>query len=117
MGGVLSSYSAATPTTQTTPAQQTTVDEPKPTDTTQTTPTLPVEIIHQTVTEPVNEPIAPITTEVKPEEVSAPKETKLEEVLERYVEPTGTKVEVAPVEVAPAVDVVKKTKKKHKKNH
>jgi hypothetical protein len=39
-------------------------------------------------------------------------------VLERYIEPSGTKVEVAPVEVAPSADVVKKHKnKKHKKQH
>jgi hypothetical protein len=117
MGGVLSSYSVTTPATQTTSAQQTTVDEPKPTDTTHTTPILPVETIHQTVTEPINEPIAPITTEVKPEEVSAPTETKPETVLERYVEPAGTKLEVVPVEVPKNLDVVKKAKKKHKKNH
>lgn len=107
MGGVLSSHSA------TVPAQQTNTDESKPpTDTTQTTPTLPVETIHQTVTEPVNEPIVPVATEVL-----TPTETKPEEVLERYVEPTGTKVEVAPVEVAPAADVVRKGKKKNKKHH
>ena len=42
-------------------------------------------------------------------------EGKAIEVLERYVEPPGTKVEVAPVDVAPAEDVVKKSKRKHKK--
>jgi hypothetical protein len=35
-------------------------------------------------------------------------------VFERYIETPGTKVEVAPVEVAPTDDVVKKNKKKHK---
>lgn len=44
-------------------------------------------------------------------------EGKTIEVLERYVEPPGTKVEVAPVDVAAAEDVVKKSKKKHKKTH
>ncbi len=118
MGGVLSSYSAAAPTTQTsTPAQQSTVEETKPTETQQTAQTLSAETTPQTVTEPSNESVVPQTTEVKPEEVSAPTETKPETVLERYVEPTGTKVEVAPVEVAPTADVVKKGKKKNKKHH
>jgi hypothetical protein len=38
------------------------------------------------------------------------------EVLERYVEPAGTKVEVAPVDVAQSADVVKKNTKKKNKN-
>jgi hypothetical protein len=66
--------------------------------------------------------------EVKPEEVkpveNVPKTPNLSPTVtvadnisanERYVTPVGTKVEVAPVNVTPNADVVKKNKK-HKKN-
>ena len=61
-------------------------------------------------------------TESKETNVKVETDTKVvednpEEVLERYIEPTGTKLEVAPVEVAPSADVVKKNKKKNKKHH
>lgn len=107
MGGILSSPS--TIITTEIPPINTKIEESKPTDTVHTTPTLAAETTQQAITEPSNE------TEITTTNVKT--ETKSEEVLERYVEPTGTKVEVAPVEVAPTADVVKKSKKKHKKHH
>lgn len=57
-----------------------------------------------------SEPVTKTTEEVPVESKS--------EVFERYVETPGTKVEVAPVEVLPSDDVVKKSKKnKHKNKH
>lgn len=92
-------------------------------------PAKPAEVVQQpsTTTEvTTTEPLTEKATEVKSAEITATpnstpvlqgmKEEKGEEVLERYVEPAGTKVEVAPVDVAPAGDVVKKNKKKNKKN-
>ena len=109
MGGVLSSSAAVATTTENNiPVTQTT-EEPKPTVTEPVQPTV-TETVQPTVAEPVN-------TDVKIEETPASVETRKEEVLERYVEPSGTKVEVAPVEVAPTADVVKKGKKKNKKHH
>ena len=109
MGGVLSSSAAVATTTENNiPVTQTT-EEPKPTV---------AEPVQQTVTETVQPTVAePVNTDVKIEETPASVETRKEEVLERYVEPSGTKVEVAPVEVAPTADVVKKGKKKNKKHH
>ena len=93
-------------------------------------------IVKETVEEVKPVEVKPV--EVKPEEVK-PEEVKPEEVKpvenvpktpnlsptvtvadnisanERYVTPVGTKVEVAPVNVTPNADVVKKNKK-HKKN-
>jgi hypothetical protein len=107
MGGVLSSSS----TVQTTPVENkdTPVEESKSTDTTQTVTRIDEQTTSQTVTSPSND--------VNSDTVSNSDENKQEEVLEKYVEPSGTKVEVAPVEVAPNADVVKKTKKKNKKYH
>jgi hypothetical protein len=125
MGGVLSSSAAVATTTENNiPVTQTT-EEPKPTvaEPVQQTVAEPVqqtvtETVQQTVTETVQPTVAePVNTDVKIEETPASVETRKEEVLERYVEPSGTKVEVAPVEVAPTADVVKKGKKKNKKHH
>jgi hypothetical protein len=98
MGGILSSQTQTVTVTEV-PPTQTTVEESKPTDTVQTTPT---ETTTNTVINSVDEPVAPSLTD------------NSNEVLERYIEKPGTKVEVVPVDVAPADDVVKKTKKKNK---
>lgn len=60
--------------------------------------------------------VEPVTEEKKVESVSnsVPETDNPSEVFERYIEKPGTKVEVAPVEVAPSDDVVKKTKRKNK---
>ncbi len=116
MGGILSSQATTIAVTEV-PPKQTTVEESKPTDTVQATTTLAAETAPQTVTEPSTETVVPTATTVKTETEQSSVETRPEEVLERYVEPSGTKVEVAPVAVAPAVDVVKKNKKKNKKHH
>ena len=91
-----------------------------------------VELVKEPTTEPtiVKETIDELKpVEVKPDEVK-PIEVKSDENVpqtptvpvadnisanERYVTPVGTKVEVAPVNVTPNADVVKKNKK-HKKN-
>ncbi len=71
------------------------------------------ENVKESEVKPVEVPATPNSTPIlKPIE-----EEKAVEVLERYVEPTGTKVEVAPVDVATAGDVVKKNKKKNKNKH
>jgi hypothetical protein len=114
MGGILSSQATTIAVTDV-PPKQTTVDESKPTDTVQATTTLATETTPQSVSQPNTETI--VTTNVKAETEQSSVETKPEEVLERYIEPSGTKVEVAPVEVAPTADVVKKGKKKNKKHH
>ena len=96
-----------------------------------------VELVKEPTTEPtiVKETIDELKpVEVKPDEVKSdevkPDEVKPVENVpqtptvpvadnisanERYVTPVGTKVEVAPVNVTPNADVVKKNKK-HKKN-
>ena len=106
MGGLLSS-----PVTQQTQQTQQTVTVESSEVKTTNAETIPVDTILGETS--IVTDIAPIT-ESKPEneEVkSAP-----DVVLERYIEPSGTKVEVAPVEVASSADVVKKHKhKKHKK--
>lgn len=53
-----------------------------------------------------------LTEPAKPNEQS-----KDSMVFERYIENTGTKIEVISVEVSPSVDVVKKSNKKHKNNN
>ena len=116
MGGILSSQATTIAVTEV-PPKQTTVEESKPTDNTETITTLSAETIPQTVTEPIKEAVVNTTTDVKAETEQSSVETRPEEVLERYIEPSGTKVEVAPVEVAPTADVVKKGKKKNKKHH
>ena len=96
-----------------------------------------VELVKEPTTEPtivketIDElkPVEVKPDEVKPDEVK-PIEVKSDENVpqtptvpvadnisanERYVTPVGTKVEVAPVNVTPNADVVKKNKK-HKKN-
>jgi hypothetical protein len=112
MGGVLSSSS----TVQTTHVENkdTPVEESKSTDTTQAVATIVEQPTSQTVTSPINDTPS---NDVNSDTVSNSDENKQEGVLEKYVEPSGTKVEVAPVEVAPNADVVKKTKKKNKKHH
>lgn len=96
-----------------------------------------VELVKEPTTEPtiVKETIDELKpVEVKPDEVKSdevkPDEVKPVENVpqtptvpvadnisanERYITPVGTKVEVAPVNVTPNADVVKKNKK-HKKN-
>ena len=91
-----------------------------------------VELVKEPTTEPtiVKETIDELKpVEVKPDEVKPDKVKPDENVPqtptvpvadnisanERYVTPVGTKVEVAPVNVTPNADVVKKNKK-HKKN-
>jgi hypothetical protein len=117
MGGVISSSAAVATTTENNiPVTQTT-EEPKPT-VTETVQQTVTETVQPTVAEPVQQTVTePVNTDVKIEETPASVETRKEEVLERYVEPSGTKVEVAPVDVAPTADVVKKGKKKNKKHH
>lgn len=98
---------------------ETKVEEVKPTDTTKAN----IEEItktSETVTEPVNE-IVETTKEKAISDVLPPTpvlssstEDKTNEVLERYVEQPGTKVEVAPVDTSERIDVVKKAKKKNK---
>ena len=61
-------------------------------------------------------------TKAEIKEVNTPTETipvaiTVSEVFSRYVTPPGTKVEVAPVDVAPAADVVKKNKNKNKRKN
>uniref|UniRef100_A0A6C0DVA7 Uncharacterized protein n=1 Tax=viral metagenome TaxID=1070528 RepID=A0A6C0DVA7_9ZZZZ len=109
-----------------------TVEEVKPVE------VKPVEVKPEEVKPVEVKPVEVKPVEVKPEEVK-PEEVKPEEVKpvenvpktpnlsptvtvadnisanERYVTPVGTKVEVAPVNVTPNADVVKKNKK-HKKN-
>lgn len=75
-----------------------------------------------TKTEEVEKQVTPdvdsVSTKSEPEKKATeevPVESK-SEVFERYVETPGTKVEVAPVEVLPSDDVVKKSKKNKNKN-
>ena len=61
-------------------------------------------------------------TKAEIKEVNTPTETipvaiPVSEVFSRYITPPGTKVEVAPVDVAPAADVVKKNKNKNKRKN
>jgi hypothetical protein len=108
-------------------ANKSKVEEVKPTETTKTN----IEEVAKTseiVTEPVNETevetnkeravsdVLPPTPNSTPILTSATEDKSLE-VLERYVEQQGTKVEVVPVDTSERMDVVKKTKrKKNKKN-
>jgi hypothetical protein len=87
---------------------------------------VPVEtpIVPEKVKEPVIESVVEqekiLIEETKAEikEVNTPTETTPDsEVFSRYVTPPGTKVEVAPVDVAPAADVVKKNKNKNKRKN
>jgi hypothetical protein len=57
----------------------------------------------------VETPSVEPTKDEKVEEIDNPSE-----VFERYTKKPGTKVEIAPVEVAASDDVVKKTKRKNK---
>jgi hypothetical protein len=110
MGGVLSS-----PTTNVEKVlpEGTQTTEVNKTDTVLSTTTIPANTISETITETGNEQVS----DPKPEEVTVTTiETKPEEVLERYVEPKGTSFEIVPVEVNPLTDVVKKNKKRNKKN-
>jgi hypothetical protein len=110
MGGVLSS--SATNVEKVLPDSKQTTEVNK-TDTIPSTSTIPANTISDTITESTNEQVS----DPKPEEVTVTTiETKPEEVLERYIEPKGTPFEVAPVEVNPLTDVVKKNKKRNKKN-
>ena len=74
-------------------------------------------IVKETIDEVKPVEVKPV--EVKPDEnvPQTPTVPVADNILanERYVTPVGTKVEVAPVNVTPNADVVKKNKK-HKKN-
>lgn len=106
---------------------KTQVEEVKPTDTTKVNTT---EIIKtsETITEPVNEVVVETSKERAVSDILPPTpnstptltsttEDKTLEVLERYVEHQGTKVEVVPVDTSERIDVVKKTKKKKNKKN
>lgn len=110
MGLIQSTATAPEPAKSTEVVQQ-------PSTTTETTEVKP-EMKTETPTEKASEvKIAEITATPNSTPLLKPmEEEKGVEVLERYIEPPGTKVEVAPVDVAPAGDVVKKNKKKNKKN-
>ena len=117
-----------------TPVTDTSSDtvEPKSSSDSVKEPTTEPTIVKETVEEvkPVEvKPVEVKPDKVKPDEVK-PIEVKSDENVpqtptvpvadnisanERYVTPVGTKVEVAPVNVTPNADVVKKNKK-HKKN-
>jgi hypothetical protein len=106
MGGVLSSSNVVAAKTENISNTET-----KPTETVTSPNTNPMTAaMPEATSDPVNE----VVSDKKTEEASVTVEDRPEEVIERYVEKPGTKVEVAPVEVAPADDVVKKTKKKNK---
>ena len=112
-----------------TPVTDTSSDtvEPKSSSDSVKEPTTEPTIVKETVEEVKPDEVKP--DKVKPDEVK-PIEVKSDENVpqtptvpvadnisanERYVTPVGTKVEVAPVNVTPNADVVKKNKK-HKKN-
>ena len=85
-------------------------------------PTAEPTIVKETVEEV--KPVEVKSDEVKPDEVKPVENVPQTPTVpvadnisanERYVTPVGTKVEVAPVNVTPNADVVKKNKK-HKKN-
>jgi hypothetical protein len=90
---------------------------------------VPVEtpIVPEKVKEPVIESVVEqeklstiieeTKTEINTTPVTTPVTTPASEVFSRYVTPPGTKVEVAPVDVAPAADVVKKNKNKNKRKN
>ena len=106
-----------------------TVEEVKPVE------VKPEEVKPEEVKPVEAKPVEVKAVEVKPEEVKAEEVKPVEDVpqtpnssptvtvadntssSERYVIPSGTKVEVAPVEVTPLADVVKKNKNKHKKKN
>ena len=90
-------------------------------------PTAEPTIVKETVEEVKPDEVKPVevkSDEVKPDEVKPVENVPQTPIVpvadnisanERYVTPVGTKVEVAPVNVTPNADVVKKNKK-HKKN-
>lgn len=112
-----------------TPVTDTSSDtvEPKSSSDSVKEPTTEPTIVKETVEEVKLDEVKPV--EVKPDEVKSVEVKPVENVPqtpivpvadnisanERYVTPVGTKVEVAPVNVTPNADVVKKNKK-HKKN-
>lgn len=89
-----------------------------------TEPVKAVELVKEQTAEStiVKETVAEVkAAEVKPDEVKAdenvpktPNSSPTVPLAKQYVMPIGTKVEVAPVEVNQAVDVVKKNKNKNK---
>jgi hypothetical protein len=88
--------------------------EVKVNETPQTTSTIEQPVTQQVVTEPVViQPATQVTVD-EPLMNSTVETDNPDEVLEKYIEKPGTKIEVAPVEVAAADDVVKKTKRKNK---
>jgi hypothetical protein len=117
MGGILSSYKTTVTSQNTTSSIKTTGDESNPSNTVNSIPTLASESATQDVTKLVTETVVPTTTDLKVEAEQSSVETGKEDVVKHYIEPSGTKLEVDPVEVAPSDDVVKKKKRKHKKHH
>jgi hypothetical protein len=122
MGSVLSSSVTPAQSNATSKSNEEaqTTSGPVVTETVQSAASVQTNTVIQTTNDMAAEPVAPITAkEENPTNIveSSNEETKPEATLERYVEPTGTKVEVAPVDVATNADVVKKTKRKHKKHH
>ena len=139
--GLIQSISAATKASNVAPTPVADTSSNTVESQSSTEPVKAVELVKEQTTEStiVKETVEEVKPEeVKPEEVK-PEEVKPEEVKpvenvpktpnlsptvtvadnisanERYVTPVGTKVEVAPVNVTPNADVVKKNKK-HKKN-
>jgi hypothetical protein len=118
MGLTQSTYSTAnvvvpTPAVNTTPVTITPTVETQLVTTVNelVTDTSPLStIVEESKTEEKEVPQTPNTT---PTETVADATTGTE-VFARYVKPVGTKVEVAPVEVTPMTDVVKKNRNKKK---
>ena len=95
--------------TQSTPQ----AEQPKPLE----VPANNNEIKETPVEPPVVESVPAVEAEPSAEtrkEEKAQETENTSEGCERYDEKPGTKVEIAPVEVAPSDDVVKKTKRKNK---
>ena len=111
---------------------QSTANVVVPTPVVNTTPVTIIPTVETQLVTTVNElvtdtsPLSTIVDASKTEEKEVPQTpnttptetvadaTTGSEVFVRYVTPIGTKVEVAPVEVTPTTDVVKKNKKKNK---
>jgi hypothetical protein len=122
MGSVLSSSVTPAQSNATSKSNEKaqTTSGPIATETVQSAASVQTDTVIQTTNDMVAEPvITNATKEENPTNIveSSNEETQSEITVERYVEPTGTKVEVAPVDVATNADVVKKTKRKHKKHH
>jgi hypothetical protein len=113
-------------------ATEVSVSEVTPSTVINTTPTVVESRLATPVVKSVVESVVSeeTKTEVKEQETvppapnSTPTETVADavttsgsEVFARHIMPIGTKIEVAPVEVTPTTDVVKKNKNKNKKKN